>query len=70
MLNTYQPLKKPVFIVAFIVIFLLYPLLAAASKGVENGTSAWESSQSFIKVAKKAMPTVVFIQVEKRIESR
>jgi len=43
----------------------LFPLPTLASKSVDESSSAWETSQSFKAVAKKAMPTVVFIKVEK-----
>jgi serine protease Do len=61
-------LQKEVFVL-ITAILLLCPLQAPASKKVENEYSAWETSQSFKAVAKKAMPTVVFIKVEKKSQS-
>ena len=69
MIAKFQRFKMPAqVIVSITAILLLCPLPAPASKKVENESSAWESSQSFKGVAKKAMPTVVFIKVEKTIE--
>jgi hypothetical protein len=61
-------LHKEVFVLTT-AILLLCPLQAPASKKVENESSAWETSQSFKAVAKKAMPTVVFIKVEKNTKA-
>jgi hypothetical protein len=66
MFSMCQPIKKLFFILVLIsVMLLLYPLISPASKGGEDGSSTWEASQGFIEVTQKAMPAVVFIQVEK-----
>jgi serine protease Do len=68
MLNTGQfPKTAMAFVASVMAVILLCPSLSSAEEAI-TGSLAKQLAQGFIQVAKKVIPTVVFIEVEKTTE--